>query len=506
MRKTWRFILVPLLIGMISGCGPEEIPIEPRPWDGCTPVPTIEPTGQTYTIEPGDEFIKDQVIVTGREDDIDRVLEKWESELALIKQVDMNWRECWSRLTPGQIGMRFPVIRVYQITSAADLSVGDVEELIRKINGRAQTLGTSVFADLNYLIGRPLPDVEGDPDCVEGGPAGGGSASAGQGLFWDQWAFDDSGIGLLTGTGQNKERAVDATGQDIRVGVFDASPFESQGGWTIPWVTSAGQALNLCVSHPGPVTELGPSTGLTKFSDHGLFVAGLVHAVAPESRIHLIRVLNDENRGDLGTLVTALGQFITDTLESNGGTLHGTVINLSLGIHQPEDTSPIKSLETQLALAHACGAVVVASAGNDSSEDARIPAAYSFVLGVAGSNIDDELACFSNTGDVAAPGGDNGPGDNNKPESPACESMVEHCADSPEYCVVSLAMRTSPESGYAYWTGTSFAAPLASGLATLVLEDLVAGGIEVPPDEVYGKIEDGATTEYDIIDVQSVLP
>lgn len=499
MRKMWRFLLVPLLIGVISGCGPQ-----PRPWDGCTPVPTIEPTGQEYKIQPGDYFVRNQVIVTGREDDIDRVLEKWESKLERIKQVDMNWEECWQRLPPEQISMRFPaVIRVYRIISDRDLSEGEVEELIREINGRAQTLDAGVSADPNYLIGRPLPDVAGDPDCVEGGPAGEGSASAGQELFWDQWAFDGHGIGLLTGTGQTKARAVDATGQDIRVGVFDASPFESQGGWRIPWVTSAGQALNLCVSHPGSVTELGPSTGLTKFSDHGLFVAGLVHAVAPGSRIHLIRVLNDENRGDLGTLVTALGRFITDTLESNGGTLHGTVINLSLGIRQPKDKSRIESLKTQLALAHACGAVVVASAGNDSGET-RLPAAYPFVLGVAGSNIDEGLACFSNTGEVAAPSGDNGPGDDSKSESPACESMVKHCADSPEYCVISLAMRTSPESGYAYWTGTSFAAPLASGLGALVLEE--AGDIEVPPDEVYGKIEDGATTEYDIIDVQNLLP
>jgi hypothetical protein len=504
MRKMWRFLLVLLLIGMISGCGPEEVPIEPLPWDGCTPVPTIEPTGQTYKMESGDEFIKDQFIVTGHEDDIKEVLIPWESKLTPIKQVDMNWDACWQRLPSEQIKVRFPaVIRIYQIRSDEDLSEGDVEELIEEINGRAHTLGRSIFADLNYLIGRPLPDVEGDPDCVEGGPAGEGSASAGQALFWDQWAFDNSGIGLLTGTGQNKERAVDATGQDVSIGVFDASPFESQGGWRVPWVTSAGRALNLCVSHPGWVTELGPSTGLTKFSDHGLFVAGLVHAVAPGSRIHLIRVLNDENRGDLGTLVTALGRFITDTLESNGGTLHGTVINLSLGIRQPVGTSSIMSLETQLALAHACGAVVVASAGNDSGE-ARLPADYPFVLGVAGSNIDERLACFSNAGDVAAPSGDNGPGDGSKSGSPACEPMVEHCADSPRYCVVSLAMRTSPKSGHAYWAGTSFAAPLASGLAALVLED--AGGVEVPPDEVCGRIEAGATTAYDIIDVQNLLP
>jgi subtilisin family serine protease len=144
----------------------------------------------------------------------------------------------------------------------------------------------------------------------------------------------------------------------------------------------------------------------------------------------------------------------------------------------------------------------MASAGNDSG-DARLPAAYSFVLGVAGSNIDEGLACFSNAGDVAAPSGDNGPGDDSESESPACESMVKHCAGSPEYYVVSLAMRTSPESGHAYWAGTSFAAPLASGLAALVLE---AGGVEVSPDEVCGKIENGATTEYDIIDVQNLLP
>jgi len=501
MHKTWRFIPVLLLIGVIAGCVSEEIPIRPRPWDGCTPVPTIEPTGQTYEIQEEDKFISDQIIVTGPEDDINRVLQQMSEEFEVtptqIRQVDMNWGECWEKLPPEQISVHSPaVIRVYRIESDVVLSPVDVEELIEWIDEQARLESTDVFPDHNYLIGRPPTDVEGDPDCVEGGPAGEGSATHGQRLFWDQWAFDDSGIGLLTGTGQTQVRAVDTTGKDVSVGVFDASPFESQGGWNVPWVNSAEGALNVCVSHPGWVTELGPSTGLTKFSDHGLFVAGLVHAVAPESQIHLIRVLNDENRGDLGTLVAALDMFITHTLEQNRGTLDGTVINLSLGIHQPE--RPVESLETPLALARACGAVLVASAGNDSA-GARIPAAYPFVLGVAGSNINDKQACFSNTGDVAAPSGDNGP------DPLLCTSMIEDCADFPDYCVVSLAMHTAPESGYAYWTGTSFSAPLASGLAALVLEKLSLDPRDVPPDEVYNRIKRGANTAFDIIDVQNTL-
>jgi subtilisin family serine protease len=68
-------------------------------------------------------------------------------------------------------------------------------------------------------------------------------------------------------------------------------------------------------------------------------------------------------------------------------------------------------------------------------------------------------------------------------------------------------MRISPSSGYAYWGGTSFAAPLVSGLAALVLEQ----NDSISSQEVYDRIEGRAIVQPDgalgagIVDVPNTL-
>jgi subtilisin family serine protease len=245
--------------------------------------------------------------------------------------------------------------------------------------------------------------------------------------------------------------------------------------------------------------------------DHGLFVAGLVHVVAPESEIHLFRVLNHKNQGDLATLISALKLF-TNRRMGTRGTLSNTVINLSLGVHPPpnlrtaglegledwvsrvcernmgryepltEHWATIPSLQTVLQAAYRQGAVIVAAAGNDSRDPpevkpAQIPAAYPFVIGVAGSNFCGDRACFSNAGDVAAPSGDVGR---------AGRETVINCNRWPGFCITSLAIHTgrrrAKHTGFAHWMGTSFATPLVSGQAALLLKNM-------SPDDVRRAIE-----------------
>jgi serine protease len=142
-----------------------------------------------------------------------------------------------------------------------------------------------------------------------------------------------------------------------------------------------------------------------------------------------------------------------------------------------DDELPVVSLETILTSAAARGVTVVAAAGNESTPEVALPpeapAAYPSVIGVAASNKAGQRACFSNRGDLAAPGGDS------DSEGGVCAESLE---DIGEYGLIGPVLNTS-KTGYAYWVGTSFAAPLVSGLAARILG---RGG---PPGHVRDRLE-----------------
>jgi type VII secretion-associated serine protease mycosin len=113
------------------------------------------------------------------------------------------------------------------------------------------------------------------------------------------------------------------------------------------------------------------------------------------------------------------------------------VINLSLGSDRPSSVE-----QTAVEYAQAKGAVVVAAAGNDSSAEGSYPAAYEGVVAVTATDDNGNFAWFSSYGpwvDVAAPG-----------------------------INVTSTLRGANGIDYGTGTGTSFAAPLVSGVAALV--------------------------------------
>jgi len=327
------------------------------------------------------------------------------------------------------------------------------------------------------------------------------------------------------------------------VGVFDTVPWEdtSQGmdsemSKSIRINSNDGNIdFSLGVSDPPPGDPPpggsplgGPSSAITFSNDirnHGLFVASLVYAVDPSSEIHLIRVLNNSGCGDLYTISKAIHGFVE---WSDKNHFQKTVINLSLGVHVPHASRMINpdvlgalppqvaALQTAIYEAFRFGAVIVAAAGNDSANlsDAQrmqLPAGYTLktsagyvkiVVGVAASNSNMEevqRSCYSNRGDVAAPGGNGGDGFDEQGNPVSCVARASTWMETPEPCnamincgygVVGLSVPTRENNfPIGLWSGTSFSTPLVTGLAALVLK-----ANDIPNIKVNCVIERGATS------------
>jgi hypothetical protein len=260
--------------------------------------------------------------------------------------------------------------------------------------------------------------------------------------------------------------------------------------------------------------------------DHGLFVAGVVLAAAPWVRMRLIRVLNNFGVGSLNSLLIALIALVqakqpTDPLIINlslgmlpaleqlpdvwfGFPIEGLPgcppnpdlqflpdgkpLTRAQMLSQLKDDSspvsvalsrlqaPLQELMTVL-LAHNC--LVIAAAGNDSvfrgverhpRWSPRIPARYDEVLGVAADTIRPTLAArYSNQGEftgapvrdaVATLGGDLA-ADGVSPTGGVIN--VYSARQFPP--LFPPAVKEPNATGWAEWSGTSFATPIVSGIA-----------------------------------------
>jgi hypothetical protein len=208
---------------------------------------------------------------------------------------------------------------------------------------------------------------------------------------------------------------------------------------------------------------------LVDISDHGTLIVSLLEGVAPEIKIWRYRVLNQYGYGTLDGLIRALDHFLREVASCNLEELNGSVINLSLGfpwcasyLDSPE-ISEVESLWMKLSAANRSNTVVVAAAGNESSADlvrsSEVPARWPNVIGVEASNIGGDRACFSNWGNVAAPGGEGS-------DDGQCQPATDQCSGMGTACPYGLISENSAGQ-YVYVAGTSYATPLVSGLAAL---------------------------------------
>ena len=478
---------------------------------------------------PRSEFyIQDQVIVTGPAARVTAVL----TGLSGISEAPIRVLNIGDLFDPGQTCPPLPadlVIALYQLTGLAP----DVERAIAQIKAAAG-VNADVIGEPNYLSGHPWDpegspwDPEGSPWDPEGSPwdPEGSPFDILLGLlgihrkktpampaqpdwFMEQWAL--RAIALpLTPPGQPYPLPV--SGRGVRVGVFDTSPYfpalgEDQSADVASTLAQNPGSEVLHVRHPHFYAHPAPSTrSVTDVRNHGYYVSGLIHALAPNTDLHLVRVLDAFNRGDTFTLTAAIFDFLVQSRAA--AKLHSTLINLSLGIRVPPAEAgfnlPIEvlSLKYVLQAARCLGVVTVAAAGNDSAhlsgpEPADLPAAWNTALGVAATNPQNQRACFSNVGEIAAPGGDGRAlGDKRTSSQNGCTPRNADCVgpDSPWSVIGPVLEPPAGSTGYIFWSGTSFATPLVSGLAALVLE---CGRGSLSPQQVEDVLKCGAVKTGD---------
>jgi hypothetical protein len=273
--------------------------------------------------------------------------------------------------------------------------------------------------------------------------------------------------------------------------------------------------------------------------DHGLFVSGIIRDIAPRARIRLVRILNDFGCCDLYNLFAALTDLEQELVS---GAIRRLVINLSLAIMPDIRRLPyiwfddrtwsssqlggvvrlLNQLEEGLRLLfeslYAHGALVVAAAGNDSAaanrqgkspRPPRAPARYATTMSVTAVNSRHEAAQYANAASIApldagiATFGGESYGFLDTNELPDAVRGV--------YIAPTFPGGEPNTSGWADWSGTSFATPVISALGTHLLAQgrrvsdvltRIAAGRERRTDKLYGSAPELPELLANVIRVQ----
>lgn len=202
-------------------------------------------------------------------------------------------------------------------------------------------------------------------------------------------------------------------------------------------------------------TLVTDSSGTGRMKSHGTHVASIIFGqphtnvlgIAPRCRGLILPVFQDEHQIPLSQL--DLARAIEQAVQEGAH-----VINISGGERSPKgQADPI--LERAVRLCEENGVLVVAAAGNDGCECLHVPAALRSVLAVGAMGANGEPLEISNWGQAYRAQGILAPGED--------------------------ILGAVPGGSTARFTGTSFATPLVSGIAALLLSIEKRSGEKADP-------------------------
>ncbi len=229
---------------------------------------------------------------------------------------------------------------------------------------------------------------------------------------------------------------------------------------------------------PDPLTGL-----LDTDAGHGTFITGLLRQSCPDAGITTLRVMNGDGvvaEDELTHALTGLGL----RLDKHPGTIDVLVLSLGYYAESADDIQYTAGVKNQLVELAARGVITFAAAGNDCTDRRSYPAAFADqpefndpaklpMLAVAALNPDGSVALFSN--DASWVNGE-AAGANVVSTAPVLASGAWSAGTVLRGPNGQWRGTIDPDrfsSGFATWSGTSFAAPVLAGE---YLSKLVAAG------------------------------
>ena len=306
----------------------------------------------------------------------------------------------------------------------------------------------------------------------------GRTGRAAGGWLNSQWNFSsNSGVGAMPAWG-NLLAVGRPGGSGVKIAVVDSGvaftnwgKFQRSPDFT---TTIFSDPYDFIARNRFPLDRNGHGTHVTgtiaESTNNGIFMTGLAWGAT----IMPLRVLDALGNGDSATIARAI-RYAADH--------RADVINLSIEFDTRTNGRDIPEVISAVRYANSKGSLVVAAAGNDSTESVAYPARAANVLAVGASTEHRCLSDFSNFGtglDIVAPGGGI---DREIADDPSCRPT-----DTPGRDIVQLGLKQSSRGSalvpYQFELdaedGTSMAAPHVSATAALVIASGILGPRPTP--------------------------